>query len=67
MSNVNAVGEPITKLAAIKGFFEADGGKKVEMAELVQLKKNHPQDVDELATMAAAAMGRPLANPVVNA
>lgn len=50
----------ITRLTAIKKFFEADGGQKVEMSELVKLKKNHPADVDELATLAAAALGEEL-------
>lgn len=52
--------ETITKLAAIKQFFEADGGKKVEMGELVKFKKDDPDGVAELAQMAATALGKEL-------
>lgn len=52
--------EKITKLAAIKQFFEADGGKKVEMSELVAYKKEHPDSLAELAGMAATALGKEL-------
>lgn len=53
--------EKITKLAAIKSFFEADGGKKVEMSELVKFKKDDPDGVEELGQLAAAALGKELA------
>ena len=53
--------EKITKLAAIKAFFEADGGKKVEMSELVAFKKVDPDGVEELGRLAAAALGKELA------
>lgn len=56
--------EKITKLAAIKQFFEADGGAKVEMRELVEFKKIDPDGVQELGQLAAAALGKELAEPV---
>lgn len=52
---------PITKLAAIREFFQADGGRKVDMTELVAYKKDHPDSLQELAAMCADALGRPLA------
>lgn len=52
----------VTKLAAIKEFFEKDGGKKVEMSELVQFKKTDPQGVEDLGKMAAEAIGAELAS-----
>jgi hypothetical protein len=54
--------ETITKLAAIKQFFEADGGKKVEMSELVAFKKVDPDGIQELGQLAAAALGKELAS-----
>lgn len=52
--------QPITKLAAIREFFQADGGRKIDMAELVAYKKDHPESLQELAQMCADALGRPL-------
>ena len=52
--------QPITKLAAIREFFQADGGRKVDMTELVVYKKDHPDSLQELAAMCADALGRPL-------
>ncbi len=62
MSNIAPASpaQGLTRLAAIKQFFESDGGKKVEMGELVQLKKNHPDDVEQLAQLSAAAIGKQL-------
>lgn len=44
----------LTRTAAIKRFFEDDGGRKVTVDEL---KKLSPEDRQELGTMCAQALG----------
>ena len=46
--------EKLNRVAAIKRYFEADGGKPITMAELKALTD---KDRTELAELAAAALG----------
>lgn len=46
----------MSKIEAIRAFFEKDGGRKVETRELMELRKA-PASYDELAALAAAALG----------
>lgn len=57
MQQLATQGEPISKIGAIRDFFQ-EGGRKVEMGEIKALTQ---QDRDELAPACAAALGRPLA------
>lgn len=50
--------ETITKVQAIKEFFESDGGRKVSMTELKELGG---AGLNELAPLCAAALGKKLA------
>jgi hypothetical protein len=49
---------PISKVAAIKRFFEANGGRKIDMAELKALSEESRQELGELA---AKELGEELA------
>lgn len=54
--------EKISKVAAIKRYFEADGGRKLEMKELQALSK---EDREWLAVEAAKVLGVELDTPPV--
>lgn len=47
----------MNRMQAIRAFFEADGGRKIDGKELIEFKKVDPDGLQELATMAAAALG----------
>ena len=47
----------VSKVIAIKRFFESDGGRKVGLEEFKQLT---PDDRDELGPLAAKALGMEL-------
>ena len=52
----------MTRVQAIKTFFESDGGRKVTMDEIKALT---PDDRAELATLAAEKLGATLDMPTV--
>lgn len=49
---------PITNVKAVRDYFEADGGRKVNMAELKALSK---EDRIELGALAAIELGTTIA------
>ena len=49
--------DKMSRVKVVKTFFESDGGRKVEMSELLHFKKEDPEGYAEVATLAAAALG----------
>lgn len=55
--------ETISRMAALKEFFEADNGRKLDMkTDMLEFKRVDPDGFAELAGMAATALGKTLAN-----
>jgi len=53
--------EEMGRIEVIKTFFEKDGGRKVQMAELKALSQD---EREELASLAAKELGFPLRYPL---